>query len=122
MTWDEAEMSAIRAVGFEFSEDARRTIAVLASLGVIKIRDRPMDESELEAVRDALDEAAERLEKFSTNPLYHKALLRGAKIIREMKHEREMRSLSALRQGGKAALCGSGNPTNKQNKGPLPYG
>lgn len=113
MTWDDAEMAAIKAVGFEFSEDARRTIAILSSLGLIKIRDRALDEPELQAVRDVLDEAAERLEKFSTNPLYHKAMLRGAKLIRELKHECEMRSLSTFRQGGLSSLRGDSHRTDE---------
>jgi hypothetical protein len=37
MTKDEAEMAAINAVGFEFSEDARRTLDILRALGMLKL-------------------------------------------------------------------------------------
>lgn len=97
MTRDEAEECAIRAVGFEHVDDVRRTVSILGSLGLIKLRDRALDEPVREAIAEVLDEAAERLETFSTNKIYHKALLRGAKILREMKREYEIRELSARR-------------------------
>lgn len=37
MTRDEAEMLAIKAVSFQFSEDARRHIDVLVALGMLKL-------------------------------------------------------------------------------------
>jgi hypothetical protein len=39
MTRNEAEMLAIKAVGFEFSEDARRHLVILETLGILKFEE-----------------------------------------------------------------------------------
>ncbi len=45
MTRDEAEMLAIKAVGFEFSEDARRFLSIMEALGMLKL-DEPKSADE----------------------------------------------------------------------------
>jgi hypothetical protein len=41
-----------------------------------------------DAARQALEEAALRLEGYSTNDLYHRVLRLGAKLIRKIKDEK----------------------------------
>lgn len=40
-----------------------------------------------DAARQALEEAAKRLENYSTNDLYHRVLRLGAKLVRKIKDE-----------------------------------
>ena len=108
------EAAAILTKHWSSCPEPEGLVMALRELGAIKTRD-PMATRELELVQEALEEAAFKLENFSTNSLYHKALLRGAKIIRDLKHDWEMRSLSTLRQGGEAFVRGDFGTAN----GPL---
>jgi hypothetical protein len=91
--------------------DAFGLVIALKKMGAISVKD-PALGSDLEAALEALEEAAKRLEGFSTNPMYHKAMIKGAKLIREMKHEWEVRAVSALRQSGESALRRDIRPSN----------
>ncbi len=48
-------------------------------------RPRLIELERSDAARAALEEAAKKLENYSTNTLYQKALTLGARLIREMK-------------------------------------
>lgn len=101
--------------------DALGLALALQRLGVLKVHE-PIDDRETELVCAVLEQAAERLVNFSTNPLYHKALLRGAKIIREMKHEQEMRTISTFRQTRESPLRGGCDRADEQDEGSLSCG
>jgi hypothetical protein len=98
--------------------DASGLAFALQELGAIKISE-PSNDRELQLVGEVLEEVAERLESYSTNRLYHKALLRGAKLVRQIKHEREVRAISTLRQGGKPALRRDIRTPRRADKKPL---